>query len=197
MKSSARPISVASLLRTHFRVADLHQLVTASRSFPIAARVDLQCALLEILDKRLEVTHRSGIQAGYAFQTFTFSMLSLDRDQAPVIAPLEYEDVDIGEAVPVRGLKSTVWLCNQSKQRLAVLLTPVLKHSEVGGWQVEIAILPKNDDHNFIDGLLSEIEMRINHPIGGRSSRLSSATTTLAKPEECVFTSCAPSLVSR
>lgn len=160
--SAAKPISVASLLRKHFRVANLHQLVTASRSFPIAARVDLQSALLDILDVRFRVTHRSGIQAGYAFQTFTFSMLSLDRDQAPVIAPLEYEDVDIGEAVPVRCLKSTVWLCASGNDRAAILLTPVLKHNDVGGWQVEIATLPQTDDRDFTDGLLQELERSIS-----------------------------------
>jgi len=161
-RSSSKPISVASLLRKHFKLTNLHELVTASRTFPIAARVDLQCSLLDILEGRFRVTHRSGIQAGYAFQTFTFSMLSLDRDDAPVIAPLEYEDVDIGETVPVRSLKSTVWLCNQSGDRLAILLTPVLKHSEVGGWQVEIATLPQSGDHDFTDGLLQELERRIN-----------------------------------
>lgn len=161
-KSSSKPITVASLLRKHFRVANLHQLVTASRSFPIAARVDLQSALLDILDARFQVTHRSGIQAGYAFQTFTFSMLSLDRDHCPVIAPLEYEDLDIGEAVPVRCLKSTVWLCHQARHRLAVLLTPVLKHNEVGGWQVEIAMLPHDKEEDPTDAILQELERRIN-----------------------------------
>ncbi len=161
-KPSSKPISVASLLRKHFRVANLHQLVTASRSFPIATRVDLQCALLDILDTGFQVTHRSGIQAGYAFQTFTFSMLSLDRQDSPVIAPLEFEDVDIGETVPVRCLKSTVWLCNQSRNRLAVLLTPVLKHSEVGGWQVEIAMCPAKDNQDFGDDILQELVRRIN-----------------------------------
>jgi hypothetical protein len=150
------------LLRKHFRVNNLHQLVTASRSFPIATRVDLQCALLDILDARFQVTHRSGIQAGYAFQTFTFSMLSLDRDHCPVIAPLEYEDVDIGEAVPVRCLKSTVWLCNQARHRLAILLTPVLKHNEVGGWQVEIAMMPQSRDQELTGDILHELEGRIN-----------------------------------
>jgi cell division protease FtsH len=161
-KTHPKPISVASLLRKHFRVTNLHQLVTASRSFPIAARVDLQGALLEIVESRFQVTHRSGVQAGFAFQTFTFSMLSLDRDHAPVIAPLEYEDLDIGEAIPVHCLKSTVWLCNESRLRLAILLTPVLKHNEVGGWQVEIAMMPHTGDRDQTGEILHELERRIN-----------------------------------
>ncbi len=161
-KPTSKPISVASLLRKHFKVANLHLLVTASRAFPIAARVDLQWALADVLDGDVVTTHRSGIQAGYAFQTFTFSMLSLDRQDAPVIAPLEYEDVDIGEAVPVRCLKSTMWLCQRGGHRLAMLLTPILKHAEVGGWQVEIAMMPKDGHPDFSGSLLQELESRIH-----------------------------------
>jgi cell division protease FtsH len=161
-KPTSKPISVASLLRKHFKVANLHLLVTASRAFPIAARVDLQWALADVLDGDVQTTHRSGIQAGYAFQTFTFSMLSLDRQDAPVIAPLEYEDVDIGEAVPVRCLKSTMWLCQRGGHRLAMLLTPILKHAEVGGWQVEIAMMPKDGLPDFSGSLLQELESRIH-----------------------------------
>jgi AAA+ superfamily predicted ATPase len=161
-KPASKPISVASLLRKHFKVANLHLLVTASRAFPIAARVDLHCALAVVLDCDLQTTHRSGIQAGYAFQTFTFSMLSLDRQDAPVIAPLEYEDVDIGEAVPVRCLKSTMWLCQRGGHRLAMLLTPILKHAEVGGWQVEIAMMPRDGHPDFASDILQDLERRIH-----------------------------------
>lgn len=157
-----KPITVASQLREHFRVADLHQLATVSRAYPIAARVDLQTALLDLLEKQFKIAHRSGIQAGYAFQTFTFSMLSLDQDSAPVIAPLEHEDVDIGEAIPVRCLKSTLWLCSQKRERLAVLLTPTIKHGEVGGWQVEVATLPKDGRQDLSHGILQELEQCIN-----------------------------------
>src|SRR5687768_11105619 len=104
------PTTVAAVMRTHFRERELHRLVTAARSFPVTARIDLQAALLALISAHFTVTHQSGVQAGYAYQTFTFSMLSVDRDHAPVIGPLEYEDVDIGETVPVRVLKSTLWL---------------------------------------------------------------------------------------
>jgi len=161
-KPSAKPISVASLLRKHFKVTNLHLLVTASRAFPIAARVDLQWALADVLDGGGRTIHRSGIQAGYAFQTFTFSMLSLDRQDAPVIAPLEYEDVDIGETLPVRCLKSTMWLCEREGQRFAVLLTPILKHAEIGGWQVEIAMMPKDGSPDVSGMLLQDLERRIH-----------------------------------
>ncbi|MDB6072755.1 MAG: cell division protein FtsH [Verrucomicrobiaceae bacterium] len=167
-----KPISVASILRKHFKVATLHQLVTASRSFPIAARVDLQTALLDILSSKFQVVHESGVQAGYAFQTFTISMLSVERDHCPVIAPVEYEDVDIGELVPVRCLKSTVWLCKQQRQSLAVLLTPVMSHSGVTGWVVEMA-LPGKESHALGEEILRELERRISQALSYRGKVIS------------------------
>jgi len=150
------------MLRTHFRERELHRLVTTARSFPVTARIDLQAALLDIISVRFNVSHRSGVQAGYAYQTFTFSMLSVDRDDAPVVGPLEYEDVDIGEAVPVRALKSTLWLCHCNECPLALLLTPVMSHGGVSGWQVEIALLPGETGPDMSANLLGELDKRIN-----------------------------------
>lgn len=160
-RSKPQVISVASILRSHFRVSTLHQLITASRTFPVTARVDLQNALMEIIGRRFTVNHQSGIQAGYAYQTFTFGMLSVDRDHSPVIAPTEYEDVDIGEAAPERCLKSTLWLCAQKGLRLALLLTPTIKHGEPSGWQVEMATLPKNAGDEPSAAVFLELEALI------------------------------------
>jgi cell division protease FtsH len=154
--------TVASILRDHFRISELHKLVTASRSFPVTARIDLQFALADMIAKECKVAHQSGVQAGYAYQTFTFGMLSLDRDHAPVISPLEFEDVDIGEAHPVRCLKSTLWLCRTSAVRVAVLLTPMLKHAEASGWQVEIASLPQAGGGDPCGDMLARLDLAIS-----------------------------------
>jgi cell division protease FtsH len=163
-KTARKPtvITVASLLRKHFRTPELHRLTTTSRTFPITARVDLQAALLGIIARSCKVMHQSGVQAGYAYQTFTFSMLSLDRDHAAVIAPLESEDVDVGETVPVRCLKSTLWFCSFDDRRIAILLTPILTHTSIGGWQVELAKLPSQDAGDPCSTILGELEQRIS-----------------------------------
>ena len=170
---TSRTITVASLLRKHFRLSNLHLLSTTSRTFPIAARIDLQRALVDMLHADFKTTHHSGIQAGYAFQTFTFSMLSLDRREAPIIAPLEYEDVDIGESHPVRCLKSTMWLCKQGGHSLAILLTPVLKHAEVAGWQVEIASVPKASQSDPSSCILRELESHVHQALSYRGKVIS------------------------
>ncbi|WP_395740108.1 AAA family ATPase [Prosthecobacter sp.] len=155
-------ITVASMLRKHFRIGELHRLSTASRSFPVTARIDLQSALLSIITRRCGIAHQSGVQAGYAYQTFTFSMLSVDRDHAAIIAPLEYEDVDVGEAIPVRCLKSTLWLCTMEGARIALLLTPILGHGQISGWQVEIAQVPQKGAEDYSAVILAELEHLIS-----------------------------------
>jgi hypothetical protein len=163
-KTKRRPtvITVAGMLRKHFHLAELHHLNTTSRAFPVTTRVDLQNALIDMISETCEILHQSGVQAGYAFQTFTFSMLSLDRDhQAPVISPLEHEDVDIGEAVPARCLKTTLWLCSTQERRIAILLTPVLGHGQVSGWQIEVATVPENDMDSG-GAMLAGLEERIS-----------------------------------
>jgi hypothetical protein len=161
-KPKSAVITVAAMMRKHFRVNELHKLVTCSRTFPVTARVDLQIALIDMIEATCHVSHQSGIQAGYAFQTFTFSMLSLDRDNAAVIAPIETEDVDVGEPVPFRGLKSTLWFCTLDTQRIAIILTPVLEHGQVGGWQVEVAALPAKSSHDPSAAMLTELEAAIS-----------------------------------
>jgi hypothetical protein len=163
-KKARKPtmLTVAAALRKHFRVTELHRLVTTSRTFPVTARIDLQTSLLGIIQDSCTVKHQSGIQAGYAYQTFTFSMLSMDRDRAAIIAPLEQEDVDVGEAVPVKCLKSTLWLCEMDKARLALLLTPVLGHGQVSGWQVEVAALPQKDALDPSARILTRLEQAIH-----------------------------------
>ena len=153
--------SVASVLRKHFRVDALHRMITASRSFPITARIDLQNALLDLIGRRFDVSHQSGFHATYNHETYTFSMLSVDREHGPVIAPLSYVDVDIGEASPERCLKSSLWLCSHSGMKLALLLTPVLRHGEAGGWQVEIATLPQRTRNDVSADVFLELEHAI------------------------------------
>jgi len=163
-KSRRKPavITVAGVLRKHFRTLELHRLTTNTRTFPVTARVDLQQALLDLIRNICVVRHQSGIQAGYAYQTFTFSMLSMDRDRAAIMGPLEHEDVDVGEAVPVVCLKSTVWLCDYGTVRIAILLTPVLGHGQISGWQVEVAQMPANKTQSPGSQILARLEHAIS-----------------------------------
>jgi len=129
---------VAALLGRHFAGLEPTEIVTASREFPAYLRADLQRALdgfwsgPEVLCV--------GARARYSHETLTYASL-LDRDQnAPVVAPIQFEDVDIGEADPVRCARTALWLSREEELRYAMLLTPAVHYGDVRGWHVEIAV---------------------------------------------------------
>ncbi len=163
-KGTRKPsvLTVASALREHFRLPSLHLLITTSRTFPVSARIDLQTSLLGMIQDSCTIRHQSGIQAGYAYQTNTFSMLSMDNDQAAIIGPLEQEDLDVGEATPVKCLKSTLWLCDMNKVQIALLLTPDLSHGRISGWQVEVAALPHTGANDTCGDFLRRLEQAVS-----------------------------------
>jgi len=95
---------VAVKLASHFAGQSLEQLVTATRSFPVSALVDLQLALNEIYSKQF-CAELVGVHRRYGHETLTFSELLATDNFPAVIAPLQHLEIDIGEAVPASCLR--------------------------------------------------------------------------------------------
>ena len=100
MKKKRKPALVLAeaALKRHFGKTRLPDLVTSSRTFPIAARVDTQSALEKLLDRpgvKLYGVHRQ-----FTHETLTFANLMQNVHDAAVISPLQYEEVEIGETTP-------------------------------------------------------------------------------------------------
>src|SRR5688572_5466381 len=93
-----------NLLRKHFRGLDISQIVTSSRSFPITARVDLQKALERMVSE--SPAHKIvGAHEQWGHDTLTFAKLWAQGSHPVLIGPLQYEEVDLGEAQAIRCLK--------------------------------------------------------------------------------------------
>src|SRR5437762_2644699 len=101
---------VCGLLKEHFAKFAPHQLVSSTRVFPATARLDLQSALTETLSGPLQPAKQVGVHHHYGHETLTFSGLLADGDYAPMVAPLQYDELDVGEAMPVQCLKNSLWL---------------------------------------------------------------------------------------
>jgi hypothetical protein len=101
-KTSAPPL-VAHKLARHFGKQPLEQLVTASRNFPISARIDLQVALNKIFEDSFKA-ELVGLHRRFGHETMTFSELLTVDNYPAVIAPLQHLEIDIGELVPARCL---------------------------------------------------------------------------------------------
>src|SRR5262245_3258639 len=136
------------LLSHHFRPHRLSRLSVHERKFPLRVQADLQRAL-DTLMQGAAVRHFSGVQLGIGDRP-GFAAVLLDDPrlcQALVTAP-QYEEVDIGEAEPVRCLKDGIWLVEEEGKRFAVLLAPPNAFDYMAamqGLRLQLAV-PATDD---------------------------------------------------
>src|SRR5437868_6406824 len=110
-----------TLLR-HFGVSP-GEIATAGRQFPITARVDIQSALEDLFKPRTG--------------TKLLGILSPNQHEVPALAntlagayfpidagPLQRDEIDVGEAIPVRCLKNGLWLSRDKDLPFAIMMAP-------------------------------------------------------------------------
>jgi hypothetical protein len=148
---------VAKRLARHFRSQPLAELVTASRSFPLASRIDLQVALDEAFQHRFQ-SELVGLYRRFGHETMTFSELLTTDNYAAVIAPLQHLEVDIGELAPARCLNHGLWLSTAGRIRFAVLLSTDMSYGRLSGMHVEIAVPPGEEGASLSRQLFDELE---------------------------------------
>src|SRR5262245_64543561 len=88
-------------LRKHFGGVALSEIVTAAREFPITSRIDVQTALDQMFatrtDKRLLAVHSQ-----MNHETATLAHLFASGPFPINLGPLQHDEVDIGDSIPVR-----------------------------------------------------------------------------------------------
>jgi len=120
MNEPKKGIALHGMLAAHFAPLALEELVVTRHDFPHWMRPDLQKAL-EALFAGLEGSRFSG--ARVRDHDFAFCLADLAEAGAGIIVgPAEYQDVDIGEAQPVRCLTRGLWLAERDGARFALLL---------------------------------------------------------------------------
>jgi AAA+ superfamily predicted ATPase len=160
MPKSKNP-TVRAGLKKHFKKSALHELVTAMREFPATARLDLQSAINEVLSGALQPQKMLGTHAPHSFETVTFSGLLVEGDSAVLVAPLQYDEVDVGEAIPARCLRQALWLCSDHGTPFSVFLTRVEKYGRSRGYHIEIAVPPGESGLKTTRRLLEQIERKV------------------------------------
>jgi hypothetical protein len=165
---------VSTALKEHFGKTVLHELVTATREFPATARLDLQAALAEVLAGALQPKKILGAHAAHSFETVTFSHLLVAGDNnAVLVAPLQYDEIDTGEAVPARCLRNALWLCIDDRLPLAVFLSRVQKHGRQAGLHLEVAVPAGEHGLELTRRLLDQVERRVKQAGSYRGKVLS------------------------
>ncbi len=175
MKKKARTkknTSVCSVLRRTFGSVALEDLITASRTFPVTSRVDLHNALTRIFAKKYSA-RLLGVHSQYSHETLTIPHLTREGNYPVLVGPLQHDEVDIGETLPVRCLKNGLWLSKTAKVTFAALLSPAERYGRTEGVHVEIAVPPGEAGLELSRSFLDEVEKLINETASYRGKVIS------------------------
>jgi hypothetical protein len=143
------------------------KIATAGRQFPITARVDIQAGIEELL------RDRSG--------TRLLGVVSPNQHEPPALAhtlagihfpieagPLQHDEIDVGDAVPVRCLKNGLWLSRDLDLPFAIMMAPSGRFGLRQGVQVEIAVPNGERGAEFSEALFRDLELLVSQ---GRTYR--------------------------
>src|SRR5271166_3842123 len=117
MDRKAGIIGLNSLVAAHFAPLALDELVVTRRDFPHWMRADLQRSLEGLFSGPVN-SRFYGARVRKEDLAFRFSDLAEARNGI-VAGPAEYQDLDVGDAQPVRCLTRGLWLGEQDGVRFA------------------------------------------------------------------------------
>jgi len=160
--------TVSVLLQQHFRGHEPHSLVTTGRTYPTASRVDVQLALEEQLAETQPVS-RYGLHAPHhvGFDALGVALL-MERTPFPIdIGPLQYDDIDIGEALPAKCVRQAMWLSTEQGVPYSVLLG---RAGPMGmpGIHVEVAVPSGEGGLRLTERFFDRLDKRVS---AGRTYR--------------------------
>lgn len=113
-------------------------LVIVKREFPAYLRVDVQTAL----DALTTGARRVGIHARNRYDASDMASLISERDHAKLIGALQFEDIDIGEDLPIRLATNCLSLIEDGAVPLAVWVNQSSDYGQSVQLSVEILAPP-------------------------------------------------------
>jgi len=147
-------------LEWHFAGVPRDQLVATSRQFPGHVRADLQAAVDNMFGA--VAVRFFGIHERHRYETLTIAALTEFRQGADTIAPAQYQEIDVGEAEPVKCLDNGLWLCLAGDLHYAVLLSAYRDPGREMGIRIEIAVPAGTAGAEFVKQRFFEIENVVN-----------------------------------
>ena len=181
---------IASLLQEHFESTD--NLTITERNFPFRMRADLQLAISRLFEGSVRIAHFCGVLERFAHEGLNFAQLLAPNPHDPAVSvPPEYEEIDIGDAEPVRCLKNGLWLLKDGGSKFAAFLTPARGGGWVTGLKFQMATVNDPQGARIQQELFKRLEEAVlkagsyrgkilsleqEHPFSGQSSRASSST---------------------
>jgi hypothetical protein len=152
--------SAARALKRHFPRVQVSTLITASHEYPIPARVDLQRAIDELLPG-FAAARQSGIHVEYAMETLTLGHLLGNDHARVVVGPLQYEEIDVGETLPFRCVRRSVWFAKDGRMPFALILGPATRYGQPRGTSIEVVVPQGNKGADLARRVLDNIDTRV------------------------------------
>jgi hypothetical protein len=172
-RRQAKSPHACRLLRWHFGAAHVNTLVVTQRQFPARIRVDLQRSLDRLIQQQATVRYLSGIKSDEAI-LFGVSLSDLLTYETKAISvPLGHEEVDIGEAEPVRCYKNALWLLKAEHCKAAVLLSQVFHFNDAPQTRVDVAVENTPAGKEFAQSLFKTLEEAVRKAEAYRGKVLS------------------------
>jgi cell division protease FtsH len=131
--------SISKMLKSHFAPTPMDNITIAERQFPFRVRADLQRAIDQLFGDQTKILHFCGIRREYAHEGVSLSDCIIDCQNNPAVSiPPEYEELNVGDELPIRVLKNGLWLLENSGVRFAVLLAPTGRFGQITGIQFQV-----------------------------------------------------------
>jgi len=147
-------------LLKHFGIAAA-EIATSGRQFPITARIDIQSSLEELL-QRCPGTRLLGIVSPNPHEPPTLARM-LGGGHFPVDSgPLQHDEIDIGDAAPVRCLKNGLWLSLEKDLPFAIIMVSGGRFGLNSGVQVEIAVPAGERGAKFSQDLFHDLDLLVS-----------------------------------
>jgi hypothetical protein len=146
-------------LLKHFGVG-ARDVATAGRQFPITARMDIQSALEDLL-KNHPGTRLLGVLSPNHHEPPSLADM-LAGGHFPINeGPLQHDEIDIGDPVPVRCLRNGLWLSVAEGLPFAIMMMPGGRFGLRSGVQVEIGIPAGERGGQFSQQLFRDLELLV------------------------------------
>ena len=158
---------VWQLLDWHYGGVAEEDLVVVRRQYSPRMRVDLVAALESTM--RDAAAQCVGFHYGQHHDTVTIPSLLVERERwGKHIAPLQYEDVDVGDAAPARCLTHALWLLRDGDAPVAVLMA-----RQSGRLAISVASPPGDTAHAFAERLFRQLGEAVKQATSYRGKVLS------------------------
>lgn len=173
-RRSRRGTHLDGMIAAFFQPLQIDGLAISERTFPYRMRADVQRAVDRLFDEQTVVTRFHGVSQQMSHEALKLSdCLTPSLYNSVKVVPPQYEDVDIGEDLPLRVLQNGLWLLKRGPQKFVVLLTPARSYGRTSGVTVQIAVANEEAGHKIAAEFFRRLEESVSRAESYRGKILS------------------------